>query len=196
MSAESFNESRVGPLTTILPNEIPEPVATYLLDRSILHTSETIGLLPEEFDELMVARHANRTSSYVARHDKTYSSSGQTERIYHVVDALQSGDVVGYGEIRQALSDDSPFFKDKPFVGWLFTDPEYRRTRAGNLFERLVTMRNISEEKLDLPLYSDDLISEPALKVIQHLAHAGLAEEVNEDGLIRYRSTGYRDHKQ
>lgn len=179
-------------LHPVSAEDVPSHVATRLAERSIFYTHKMAPLQLGDFDELLVAHHENGISSFVARHDKTYATNGHTDRIFHVVDTrcLPESDVIGYGELRLALTDPSPYYLNKPFVGSLSTEEKYRRTRHSNILERLSVLAELAETRLGLPLYTDSLISKPAQMVVHHLERMGLLEEVFEDDVVRYKSMG------
>ena len=187
MSSRAFYDQLPASLDPISPDLVPTVVAGVLYDKSVLYV-RSCGAQPEDFDVLMSAKHTNGVTSYVAQQQKTYAN-GQTEQVFHVVDAFNDEDYIGYGEIRFAVTDISDYFKDKPFIGMIWTESEYRGQRLGNLFQRLLLMKSVTETQLGLPLYSDTLISRSALRVAHRLVRAGLAEEVYESGLLRFRST-------
>ena len=169
------------------PEQIPEAVADFLRNKSALYVKEP-PLEPAQFDELLFVANDNGVTSYIARQDKTYDSNGRTERLYHVVDADAGGEVIGYAEIRLGLANNEDYFKDKPFVGSLWTDERYRRSRRGNLAGRLVVLAALAEQKLELPLYTDTVVSKEAHNVADKLARNGRLELIQEDGFIRYRT--------
>lgn len=185
MSVQSLLENGPAQFAPIRPEEVPPVVADLLSTKSSLYVNRP-GLSVGGFDELLLVEQNFDVRSFVAREDKTYHN-GQTERVFHVVDATSEGDLVGYGELRYALTDPHPYFKDKPLIGDLYTEEQYRRTRRGNLAGRLLVMKAIAD-RLGFPLYSDTLISASASRVARRLVRAGLAEEVQEGKLTRYRT--------
>lgn len=172
-------------LADLRPEDVPPQVADCLFVKSTLYDDP--GLAVEAFDELLTATHPVGVTSFIARQNRTYPS-GQTERIFHVVDALPHGEVVGYAELAFALNTSLSLFKDKPFVAQLSTEPAFQGTRQGNLAGRLLVLREIAEKRIGFPLYSDILVSSAAVRVMKHLVRLGLAEEIQDGTFRRYRS--------
>lgn len=187
MSIKKLFDNRCIEFEDVSPAELPSGVAAYLVRVSNLYTHNQ-PLDIDEFGNLQAVRHNNGVTSFIASQEKTYFSDDQVELIHHVVDANTEGDVIGYGELRFALTDESEYFKDKPFISGLYTKPKYRLNRRGNLLGRLMVMEAISREKLGLPLYSDTLIEPDALAFIERLVKYGLVEQFIEGDDIRFKT--------
>lgn len=174
-------------LAPALPDQVPTIIANYLAERSAQYTNQP-QLAIHEFDELLFSPQPNGVTSFMASHDKTWATTGETEKIFHIADASPVGELVGYGELRYAHQSTLPYFLNKPFIGWIHTEPAYRFSRQNNLMARLTLMKTLADVKYGLPLYSDTLISTPATRVARSLVRAGLATEIAEGESTRYRS--------
>jgi hypothetical protein len=178
-------------LQVISTEDIPENIGEFFCRKSSFYNEIPESTL-EKFDELLVVNHENGIRSFIASHEKEYSNrEAGAEKLWYVADALPNDEMIGFGEIRLPLTYSEFVLFEKPFVGGIFTKPEHRKLRRGNLMQRLLVMREIAETKVDSPLYSDTLVSFDALKVIKRLVRKGLAEEYRQDDSVIYRSVRY-----
>lgn len=177
-------------LLRITPEDVPKAVAYMMSAESKKYTSSP-GLAAAEFDALYACEFADGQVTYFAQHDKTYDiSSEQTERLIYSVDVGPGGGVVGVGEVRFALSDHSPYFVNKPFVGHTLTEEAHQNRGLGR--RRLLAMNATSLSVHELPLHSDTLRSLPASRVWQKLVRQGLAEVYFEPADIPERPANSR----
>lgn len=178
----------IGELEIVQPRDLPSSVAQEIWLRSDLYT-DAPRLTPDEFKSLHRITFDNVTT-YLAEQTKKYSANGDIESITHFVDVDESEAQIGYGELRFALTNDSPFFAGKPFVGWIFTEEPYQRTGLGT--RRLTVMNAASMAIHGLPLHSSDVVSDAAADLCKKLAAQGLAIECaegdtsNPEGRTRY----------
>lgn len=163
-----------GGIVAIAPSMVPRTTAHVMAVESRKYTTAP-KLEIDEFDGLYSYTFPDGQTTYFAHHDKRYDvTSEQTERLIYAVDVLPPGSVVGVGEVRFALTDTSPFFLGKPFVGHTHTEESHRLRGFGR--RRLLAMNAASLLINELSLHSDTLRSLPATRVWQKLVRQGLAE--------------------
>jgi hypothetical protein len=121
---------------------------------------------------------------YVGSERKIYDTDGTDETLVNIIEVtVGSNKVLGHGEIRLGHSEE-PFFKDKPFVGFTRTNPEFLRQGLG--MRRVFAMNHLTRLLFDLPLNSSTLLSEDAARLWQRLCTDNLAESYLEGDRKRY----------
>lgn len=128
--------------------------------------------------------------SYVAEHEKLLAV-GEVERSTYIYDTtINSGDAVGFGEMRLGISDTSAYFKDKPFVGYTKTfhrenGEDYRRHGYG--MRRLYALNLAARTLYNLSLHSDTNRSDAATRLWQKLVDNRRAEQYKEGQHKRFK---------
>ena len=178
-------ESLTGntPLVPIDYDLIPEEVLKHFEAQSskfILPEQYRIG----DFKKLYVFTYPNGDIGYVAEQDKTYDTTGDTERLTYFEDT-RDGTRTGYLELRCALSNKETYFKGKPFVGFTRTLERFQNEGLGE--RRLRVANAYSLGNYGVPLNSDTLIEETAKRVWQRLVEKGDAEKYIEGKNERFR---------
>lgn len=146
-------------------------------------------ILPEAYKErnftkLYMFTHPNGDVTYIGQQDKEYDTNKETERLTYFAD-IRGEEMIGYLEMRLALTNLSQYFKGKPFVG-------FTRTKEGYFGEGLA-LRRLEEANAyalaehGLPLNSDSLVTDEARGVWSKLISEGKVEDYDEKGKIRYR---------
>ena len=159
-------------LEEIGPYEIPANVGYDIWQLSGMYTAAD-RCTPATFNRLLHIE-ADGIESFVAEHTKTYRQNHETESITYVIDTDTSGVTLGKGEIRLSRTNDSDFYKNKPFVGQTTTTFEYRRQGLG--LRRLHVMNMASLAIHGLPLHSDTLRSRQAQSLWEKLVEQGVAQ--------------------
>jgi len=116
-------------------------------------------ILPEEyrrgdFHQFFIVEPADSADKvYVAHQTKTYrGDKGVAERLVFLVEIRDSRNMGG-GEIRFKFDSQENFFKDKPFVGFTYT--EYDLCKQGLGTRRIAMMNGLTKVLFGLPLHSD-----------------------------------------
>lgn len=136
------------------------------------------------FSKLYRFIHLNGDVTYVGQQDKTYDTNEATERLTYFVDT-RDGEITGYLEIRLSLTDQSEYFKEKPFVGFTRTFSAFLNQGLGK--RRLEEANAYSLSEHSLPLNSDSLVMDEAKKIWEKLIKDGKAEKYDENGKERFR---------
>lgn len=134
------------------------------------------------FSDTFQIDHKNADRSFVARTIKTFSNPDATEDSIYVADTRED-ELIGYAEIRYNHDQESPFFRDKPFVGITRTT-KHPRTGLGT--RRIEEMNALTEMIYDQPLYSDTTMTEEAVQMWEKLVDNGNARKFNEGTRDRY----------
>ncbi len=176
-------------VSSVPPQDIPTDAALTFWERSGRYT-DTPRLIVPGFNRLLQICGSDNITTYVAEHPKTYHTNGATESNAYLVDVNEEETQVGFGEIRFSISDQGPFFTDKPFVGWTQTEEGYKNAGLGR--RRLLAMNIAALALYEKPLHSDTLTSEAAEGLWESLVTEGLAEKyiqhlANETSTDRYR---------
>jgi hypothetical protein len=175
----------------ITPAEIPAIAAEFFVHRSNVLTLQP-ALKIDEFDRLMKVETEDGITTFFAQHDKYYDRIEKTDRVIYGVDVNQQAEKLGHSEILFALTDESDYFLNKPFVFMTNTAEQYRR--QGLAVRRLLAMNAVALNVFGLPLHSDTLRTDAATNTWEHLLKLGLVEEYhqasstpNRPPLSRYR---------
>lgn len=184
------NKNKIKPVEfkPITAEIVPSTVVARLIQRAGLHVKP--GEAPqdiEEFDSITASNpHANGDVTYTARHIKNYSY-GDSEITTQFVDSDPEGKISGIGEVRYNPNPTMApgFFKDKPFVGWTYTEENGRRAGLGR--RRLLTMAQYARNETGYALHSDTLQAGGASRIWGRLVKEGLAEKYSQDGNPRYK---------
>ncbi len=182
-STKKFRELYGAEMTEIAYEDLPEEVKNHFEDQSsrfILPEEYTVG----NFNKLYQFTHPDGDVTYVGQQEKTYGTDGSTERLTYFADT-RDGHLTGYLELRLALTDLSDFFKDKPFVGFTRTQPDY--FNQGLAKRRLFQANAYSLSSHSSPLHSSPTIEENAKRIWKELILDGKAERFDESGNERFR---------
>lgn len=169
-----------GQLMTIERSAIPARVKQKFEGKSRLFIPDS-EYRPENFEKYMAIHHRNGDITYVAQQTKTDSNDESTEQLTYFIET-RNGEIIGHAEIRNHTSDPQPYFKDKPFVGYTYTEEPFRTQGLGT--RRLLQMNAFTQAEYHLPLYSSTLNSEENLW--DHLVVKGLARAFREGKHRRY----------
>lgn len=177
---EYFPEGEINGITF---EDIPGKVMEFFEKKS----EEYINIdnyKPKNFSKYFIINYKNGDVAYVAIQEKDYGKYAGTEESTYLTD-MKEDDISGYSEIRYNLSkQDNEYFKDKPFIGFTRTSPEF--ARLGLATRRLLTMNALSQAKYNKPIYSGTLISEQAKKLWEKLVERGEAKKFKEGKHDRY----------
>lgn len=167
-----FPSGRVG---TYPLDQVPTPALEKFegYSRRFIEKSE---YFPGNFDAVFRVNHEDGTNTYVAKQEKSYKERNKliAEDSTYLIDLDQSGVIVGWGEIRKSLTDQGDYFKDKPFVGYTYTETEHRGKGLGQ--RRIIMMNAISQMLYHFPLNSDTTLSSDAARVWEGLVATGKAK--------------------
>lgn len=171
-----------GKIEKILPGQIPKEVMEFFDGagaRFILPEEYT----PGNFDNLFILNHANGDTTYIAEHEKQYNENNKEKNVYFF--DTRDNKEIGHGELRWVTVGSDEYFK-QPFVGYTDTKEQYLRQGLG--LRRILEMGAYSKMQYNLPLHSDTLIEEKALKVWEKLEKEGKAEKIETGtGDFKYR---------
>jgi len=143
-----------GKIKELRPEEIPEDVMIYFE----LKSSEL--LMPEEykpknFEKFFVVTHPDNKQTFLAQQTKEYSKKILIEKVTYFAD-FENEKIMSRAELVFNTRCDKKyekFFKNKPFVGWISTPRDVRKT---GMAKRIILMMNAySQAAYNLPLYSD-----------------------------------------
>ncbi len=180
---EKFRELYGAEMTEITYDDLPEEVKNHFEDQSsrfILPEEYTVG----NFSKLYQFTHPDGDVTYLGQQEKTYGTDGSTDRLTYFVD-IRDGQMTGYLELRLALTDLREYFKDKPFVGYTRTQPDF--FNQGLAKRRLEEANAYSLSEHSFPLHSDTIMTEGGKRVWESLIADGKAEKYDEDGNERFR---------
>ncbi len=166
-----------GSIEIIALEDIPPDALETLEGRSRLLVLPE-NYRPGNFKKLFVVAHAAGDRTFVAQQLKTYGATGDTEELTYLADVDDHGELAGYGEIRLNISNNDPYFKDKPSVG--FTRTEAERQKRGFGERRIRLMNALTRMLYDLPLHSDTLMTPEAKRLWEKLAGNGEARKYLE----------------
>lgn len=133
---------------------------------------------PGNFEALFVIEHDSGDRTFVAQQTKTYSTNGDTEQLTYFVDTNSDDAVIGKSEMRRNISNKSDYYKDKPFVGSIYTLENYRKRGLGT--RRLIVMNAVSQMLYGLALHSSTVVSDLAAAVWTRLVREGKARVYKE----------------
>jgi len=174
-----------GPkIDTTAQVQIPNQVMEWFEGRSSL-LIDPRNYLQGNFSAFYVINHQSGDRTFAARQTKTYDTNGDTEELVYLIDVDSDGIEEGHGEIRMNISNDDPYFKNKPFVGYTETEGGFRRQGLGT--RRLLMMNTFTQMLYDLPLHSDTLIADDARRLWERLAVEGKAIKYPEGQNERFR---------
>jgi hypothetical protein len=140
---------------------------------------------PGNFNMFFLIKHVSGEFTYGAQQTKTYDhKKGSTEILVHLVDIDQFGNKQGDGEIRNNISDNHTYFKNKPFAGWTKTEENF--TERGLGLRRFLMMNALSQMLYSLPLHSDTIILDKAKRILEKLLANGKVEKYKEGERDRY----------
>ena len=162
---------------TEMPDDVQE-----LLEQLGMRYLDIERYEPGKFHDVQKVTLGPDDAIYVARKIKEYGDAGTEESTY-LVDH-KDGKVAGYGEVRYHLTDESGYFKDKPFVGFTRTGSEHQR--SGLAERRLRAMNALARQKYGKPLYSDTLLSPEARSLWEKLVKEGRARKFSEGEQERF----------
>lgn len=165
---------------------IPTDVANYFSFRSRKLT-DAPPLPIADFDDLMIFNFGDAGNVYAAAHTKSYRTD-TVERLVYLADTDATGNLQGSGEVRLTVTDQSDYFRDKPFVGFTRTRRGYRELGLG--MRRLHVMNAVTNNLFNLPLYSDTSVAPKAQRLWHRLVEQGVAEEYMEGQGRRFQFLG------
>ncbi len=178
-------------ISEIPADQVPEATMTWFEGRStmLIHPED---YKPGNFERFFVINHEGGDTTYAAQQTKTYGTNGMaeagygnTENLIHLIDQNTEGNKTGHGEIRFNISSgDAPYFKDKPFAGYISTELPYQRRGLGTRL--LFTMAALSEAVYGLPLHSDTTITAEARSLLDKVVAQGKATKYLEGKHERY----------
>lgn len=162
--------------------DIPEPVLE-IFERKSHSLIKDEDYKQGNFEDLFKIVYSEKEIIFAASQNKTYHN-GETEDLVYLVDTI-NGEMSGYSELRMALTKQTEFFKDKPFVGFTQTEEPLRGLGIGET--RLRIMNSIAHAKYGHPLHSDTLLQESAKRIWERLVENGEAEKFSEGEHERFR---------
>src|ERR1035437_9640835 len=142
---------------------------------------------PGNFSAFFLISHNSGGVTYVVQQTKIYDhKEGATETLVHIIDVDQFGNKQGDGEIRNNVSDNRAYFKNKPFVGWTETEENLRGKGLGLGLRRLLMMNALSQMLYGLPLHTDTIITRSSGRILKRLARKGKIDKYKEGERNRY----------
>jgi hypothetical protein len=176
---DHFLSARLRPLDI---DQVPEDVQNFFETR---HKNLIEPPYPD-FKTVYVIEHKSGGKTYVAQREVTYATNDETETLTFLYNINNSGQNTGYGEIRLNTSNQRNYYKDKPFVGYSYTEPDFTRKGLGT--RRLRMMNALSQALHGLPLHSDTLLDEngAAKRVWERLVENGEAKHYKQGTRDRY----------
>ena len=127
------------------------------------------------YDAFFTIKHPNGDVTYLAEQTGSYDTEGDTEEMTYFVDTRES-EILGYGELRNNLTNRSEDYKDKPYVGYTRTEDAHARQGLGA--RRLLEMNAVSEMKYGLPLHSGIIIEPRITSLYEGLVKKGLVKKI------------------
>lgn len=140
---------------------------------------------PENFEKFFTVRHTDDITTFIAQQTKTYYH-GDIEKLTFFAD-YNGEDIIGRAELRlniKCAQEDEEYFRNKPFVGWIETNEDSRKSGLGT--KRLFLMNAISQMCYSQPVYSDTLNSPQMKNVWEKLVELGSATKFRERNHDRY----------
>lgn len=137
------------------------------------------------FSAFYVIDHQSGDRTFAARQIKTYDTNGETEELVYILDLDNEENEKGHAELRMNISNNDPYFKNKPFVGYTETEDDFRKQGLGA--RRLLIMNVFAKILYVLPLHSDTLISAEASSLWKRLVEEGKATTYLEGEHERFR---------
>lgn len=176
-----------------LPGAEIEDISIDLIPQRVLEKFEAHSkrfILPNEykpgnFNKLLLIRFQNGDIIYAAKQIKIYDNKREEECTYFF--ETRGDEILGRSEMRYGLKykkENSKYFKDKPFVGFIKTESDMKKTGLGT--RRLFAMNAVSHMIYGQPLYSDTVNSDEMINVWEELVKKGKAEKFKEGKFDRY----------
>lgn len=166
-----------GRIEKIELQDVPMHALTYFEQKSAQLINEN-EYRPGNFDQIMLVSHNDGSQTYIAHQTKTYSTNNDTESLIYLVDMNGKGENVGHGEVRKNISNTAPFFKDKPFVSYTFTEDDHTQRGLGR--RRLLLMNALSQMMYGFPLNSDTVLIDKEKKLWERLVAENRAKQYQE----------------
>ena len=163
-----------GELGSISLESVPDDIVAFFVRFD--NRNPPNDTLPEDF-KLLCIQHDNQDTTYIAKHFKTFENTGDTEEITLIAD-MRDNDRIGYAELRYNTNPHE-FYRDKPFIGSINTDPEVRRTGLGT--RRIKLMNALCRMQYGNPLYSDTVNSSLMIATWEKLVETGYARKFKVD---------------
>jgi len=172
-----------GSLERITLDDLPAPALIFFEGKSevFIHPSD---YREGNFEAVYRIQHPV-LHSFVATQTKTYDTCGDTERLTYVADMAADGDMLGYLELRFNISNPSPFFHKRPFVGFNRTHEEFRQQGFG--LRRLRVANALAHAFYGLPLHCSDSLQPSAKSLWLHLVENGEAVRYDYNDRDRFR---------
>lgn len=171
-------------IDALIRDQIPTKVMDWFEGRSAMSVRPG-DYKTGNFIEFYIIHHQSGDTTYIARQKKTYDTSGDTEDLVHLIDLDSNGNEEGHAEIRNNITNPSPYFRDKPFVGYTKTEDMFRN--RGLATRRLLIMNQITRMFYGLELHSDTLITKEARGLWERLVGEGKAIKYKEGELDRFK---------
>lgn len=108
----------------------------------------------------------------------TKYSCGDSEISLYFLEFNKDKKETGHAELRYNYSNPSPYFKDKPFIGYIATEDEFQRQGLGIRRHRIMNILALSIYAQ--VLHADTIMTEPELKVWKKLVELGEARHYLE----------------
>lgn len=172
-----------GEISEIKLTEIPEDILELFKNKYRALVSQE-KQQPFEMSRFRKISHTDGSISYAATVTKHYDGETGTEESTYIADVHES-ELSGYGELRKNLTNNSDYFKDKPFVG--FTKTENKFLRSDLALRRLYLMNAIAQSRYGQPVYSDTVISDEARELWENLVEQGKATKFKQGLHERYQ---------
>ncbi len=154
---------------------LPDTVKDIFQFKAIQFTDEK-EVAPDSFKFVRVITHDDKNLSYCSSFEKTLSTNGEDDRCIVVVDIDPSGELIGYGEVVNNLSEDiGSSYSNEPFVGYVQTEEKFQRKGFG--LRRYIVMNALSQMINRLPLHSPSSRRPEATGVWEKLVEMGQAKK-------------------
>jgi len=101
----------------------------------------------------------------------------------YIVDT-RNDELIGRSELRMSKSNNSEYYREKPFIGFIKSEEGYERQGLGS--RRVEIMHALSLQLYRLPLYSDTINSESMVALWEKLVNSEKATKIKEGLHDRY----------
>lgn len=150
--------------------------------RLILERASKRFMSPEEYkglEQIMSLEfdYSNGDFGYGLIYPTKYSN-GDSEISLYFIEYNKKKEETGHAELRYNYSNPSPYFKDKPFIGWVSTEERYQRQGLGIRKHRV--MNALALAIYDKVLHADTVMTEYEFKVWKKLVELGEARHYLE----------------
>lgn len=158
---------------------LPDEVKGFFQNKAVQFTDQK-EVPADFFKYVRVIAHENQDITYCSSFEKTLSTNGEHDRCIVVIDFDPSGELIGYGEVVNNLSEDiGSSYSNEPFVGYVQTEEKYQR--QGKALRRYIVMNALTQMINHRPLHSPSSRMPEATAVWEKLVQMGKAKKTPSD---------------